>query len=87
MAVAPLDPVEPLAGRRILVAGSGSIAAVKLPQLVSALVQRGAEVRCLLSPSAEQLVSPVAVASLSRHRCYLEKDQWDPSAIARASVL
>ena len=54
MAVAPLDPVEPLAGRRILVAGSGSIAAVKLPQLVSALVQRGAKVRCLLSPSAAE---------------------------------
>jgi len=73
---APLDPLEPLAGRRILVAGSGSIAAVKLPQLVSALVQRGAEVRCLLSPSGAELVSPVALASLSRHRCYLDADQW-----------
>ena len=68
-----------LKGRRILVAASGSIAAVKTPLLVSALVQAGAQVRCLLSPSAEQLVSPVAVASLSRHRCYLERDQWDPS--------
>jgi phosphopantothenoylcysteine decarboxylase/phosphopantothenate--cysteine ligase len=76
MTSAPLDPLEPLAGRRILVAGSGSIAAVKLPQLVSALVKRGAEVRCLLSPSAAELVSPVALASLSRHRCYLEADQW-----------
>ena len=44
MASASLDPLEPLAGRRILVAGSGSIAAVKLPQLVSALVKRGANV-------------------------------------------
>ena len=57
-------------------AGSGSIAAVKLPQLVSALVKRGAEVRCLLSPSGAELVSPVALASLSRHRCYLDADQW-----------
>ena len=76
MASAPLDPLEPLAGRRILVAGSGSIAAVKLPQLVSALVKRGAEVRCLLTPSGAELVSPVALASLSRHRCYLDADQW-----------
>ena len=76
MASASLDPLEPLAGRRILVAGSGSIAAVKLPQLVSALVKRGAEVRCLLSPSAAELVSPVALASLSRQRCYLDADQW-----------
>ena len=67
-----------LRGRRILVAASGSIAAVKTPLLVSGLVQAGAEVRCLLTPSAEQLVSPVAMATLSRHRCYRDQDQWDP---------
>ena len=43
---------DALAGRRVLVLISGSIAAVKLPQLVSALVQRGALVRCVLSPAA-----------------------------------
>ena len=67
-----------LQGRRILVAASGSIAAVKTPLLVSALVKAGAEVRCVVSPSAAQLVSPVALASLSRHRCYQDSDQWDP---------
>ncbi|MFM7313544.1 MAG: bifunctional phosphopantothenoylcysteine decarboxylase/phosphopantothenate--cysteine ligase CoaBC [Cyanobium sp.] len=71
---------DPLAGRRILVGISGSIAAVKLPLLVSALVQRGAEVRCVLTPSAAALVSPVALASLSRHRCYLDADQWSHTA-------
>jgi len=65
-------------GRRILVAGCGSIAAVKLPQLVSSLVQHGAQVRCVLSPKAEQFVSPLALASLSRHPCSLEAHQWDP---------
>lgn len=74
------QPLDPLAGRRVLVAISGSIAAVKLPQLVSALVQRGAEVRCVLTPSAAQLVSPVALASLSRQRCYLDADQWSHQA-------
>ena len=68
-----------LKGRRVLVAASGSIAAVKTPLLVSGLVQAGAEVRCLLTPSAEKLVSPVAMATLSRHRCYRDQDQWDPS--------
>ena len=68
---------DALSGQRILVAVSGSIAAVKVPALVSALVKRGAEVRCLLSPSAAQLVSPVALASLSRQPCVLEQDQWD----------
>ncbi|MEY2645875.1 MAG: bifunctional phosphopantothenoylcysteine decarboxylase/phosphopantothenate--cysteine ligase CoaBC [Cyanobacteriota bacterium] len=72
--------VDPLAGRRILVGISGSIAAVKLPLLVSALVQRGAEVRCVLTPSAERLVSAVALACLSRHRCYVDADQWSPAA-------
>ena len=31
------------------------------------------------SPSAAQLVSVVALASLSRHRCYQDADQWDPA--------
>ncbi|MBC1261726.1 bifunctional phosphopantothenoylcysteine decarboxylase/phosphopantothenate--cysteine ligase CoaBC [Synechococcus sp. BSF8S] len=71
---------DPLVGCRILVAISGSIAAVKLPALVSALAQRGAQVRCVLSPSAARLVSPVALASLSRAPCHLEEDQWSHRA-------
>lgn len=55
---------------------SGSIAAVKIPLLVSALVQRGALVRCVLTESAARLVSPVALACLSRHACVLDADQW-----------
>jgi phosphopantothenoylcysteine decarboxylase/phosphopantothenate--cysteine ligase len=64
----------------VLVGISGSIAAVKLPLVVSALVQCGAEVRCLLTPAAAQLVSPVALASLSRNPCNLEADQWSHRA-------
>ena len=73
-------PLDPLKGRRVLVGISGSIAAVKLPLVVSALAKRGAEVRCVLTPSAAQLVSPVALASLSRQRCYLDADQWSHTA-------
>jgi phosphopantothenoylcysteine decarboxylase / phosphopantothenate---cysteine ligase len=67
---------DPLAGRRILVGISGSIAAVKLPLLVSALVQRGALVRCVLTPSAARLVSAQSLACLSRQPCHLDADQW-----------
>ena len=74
------EQASPLCGRRVLVAVSGSIAAVKTPFLVSALVKAGAEVRCVVTTSGAALVSPVALASLSRHRCYLEADQWDPAA-------
>jgi len=70
---------SPLKGRRLLVAACGSIAAVKTPLLVSALVRAGAEVRCLVTPSAARLVSPTALATLSRHRCYQDEDQWDPA--------
>ena len=76
----PAPPPDPLAGRRVLVLISGSIAAVKLPLLVSALVKRGAEVRCVLTPSAARLVSPVALASLSRHPCYGDDDPWSAAA-------
>jgi phosphopantothenoylcysteine decarboxylase / phosphopantothenate---cysteine ligase len=68
--------LDHLAGRRILVLICGSIAAVRMPQVVSALVRRGAQVRCVLSPSAARLVSPVALASLSRSACHLDADQW-----------
>lgn len=70
-------PRDPLAGCRILVGVTGSIAAVKVPLLVSALVKRGAEVRCVLTESAARLVSPVALACLSRHPCHLDADQWN----------
>ena len=74
-----IEAPRPLQGRRLLVAASGSIAAVKTPLLVSALVKAGAEVRCVVTPSASRLVSPVALASLSRHPCLQDQDQWDPS--------
>jgi len=70
---------DPLKGQRLLLGVSGGIAAVKIPSLVNRLVQRGVDVRCLLTPSAERLVSPVALASLSRNRCYVDADQWSPA--------
>ena len=79
MGTAPPRP-DPLSGRRVLVGISGSIAAVKMPLVVSALVQRGASVRCVLTPSAAQLVSAVALASLSRNACCLDADQWSHRA-------
>ena len=51
-----IEAPRPLEGRRLLVAASGSIAAVKTPLLVSALVKEGAEVRCVVTPSASKLV-------------------------------
>ena len=68
-----------LKGLKILVLVSGSIAAVKTPLLVSLLIKGGAEVKTVITPSASKLVSPLSLATLSRSKCFQDKDQWDPS--------
>ena len=65
-----------LSGKKILVAVTGSIAAVKAPILISRLVKAGAEVRCVITQSAAKLVSPLSLSTLSRNKCYQDKDQW-----------
>ncbi|WP_269609527.1 bifunctional phosphopantothenoylcysteine decarboxylase/phosphopantothenate--cysteine ligase CoaBC [Prochlorococcus marinus] len=67
----------PLSGKKILVAVTGSIAAVKAPILVSRLIQAGVEVRCVITQSAAKLVSPLSLSTLSRNKCYQDKDQWE----------
>ena len=66
-----------LSGKKILVAVTGSIAAVKAPILVSRLVKAGVEVKCVITQSASKLVSPLSLSTLSRNRCYQDKDQWE----------
>ena len=65
-----------LSGKKILVAVTGSIAAVKAPILVSRLIKAGAEVKCVITQSATKLVSPLSLSTLSRNKCYQDKDQW-----------
>ena len=65
-----------LSGKKILVAVTGSIAAVKAPILISRLIKAKAEVRCVITQSASKLVSPLSLSTLSRNKCYQDKDQW-----------
>jgi len=65
-----------LSGKKILVAVTGSIAAVKAPILISRLIKAGAEVKCVITQSAAKLVSPLSLSTLSRNKCYQDKDQW-----------
>ena len=53
-------------GKKILIGISGGIAAYKIPLLVRLLVKAGAEVKVILSPAAEQFVSKVVLAALSK---------------------
>ena len=65
-----------LSGKKIIVAVTGSIAAVKAPILISRLIKAGAEVKCVITQSAAKLVSPLSLSTLSRSQCYQDKDQW-----------
>jgi phosphopantothenoylcysteine decarboxylase/phosphopantothenate--cysteine ligase len=50
-----------LAGRRIVLAISGSIAAVKTVELARELIRHGADVHAVMSPAATQIVGPEAL--------------------------
>ncbi|MEI8278566.1 MAG: bifunctional phosphopantothenoylcysteine decarboxylase/phosphopantothenate--cysteine ligase CoaBC, partial [Bacteroidota bacterium] len=56
-----------LAGKKIVLAVTGSIAAYKTPELVRLLVKAGSEVRVITTPAAEKFVSPLSLATVSRH--------------------
>jgi len=55
----------PRSTRRILLGVSGSIAAVKSPELVRLLVDEGHQVQCLLTQGAKEFVAPLALATFS----------------------
>ena len=74
-----MNNLTSLSGKKILVAVTGSIAAVKAPILVSRLIKAGVEVRCVITQSAAKLVSPLSLSTLSRNKCYQDKDQWEDS--------
>ena len=57
-----------LDGRLIGLGITGSIAAYKAPEIVRALQADGAEVVCILTPSASHFVAPLTLQALSRHK-------------------
>ena len=65
-ASAPPNPGSPLAGRRILLGVSGSIAAYKAAPLTRLLVQAGVEVQVILTEAATAFVTPLTLGTLSK---------------------
>jgi phosphopantothenoylcysteine decarboxylase/phosphopantothenate--cysteine ligase len=51
-----------LAGRTIVVAISGSIAAIEMPRVIRELIRHGAHVVAVMSPEATRLVTPESIA-------------------------
>lgn len=59
-----------LQNRRILLIVSGGIAAVKIPDLIRRLRERGASVRCILTKAGAQFVTPLTLSALSGEKVY-----------------
>jgi len=65
-----------LRASRILLIIGGGIAAYKSLDLIRRLQDRGARVRCILTPAAQHFVTPLAVGALCGERAYT--DLFDP---------
>lgn len=61
-----------LAGRRILLGITGSIAAYKAAVLCRLLKRAGAEVRVVMTPLAKQFITPLTMATLSKNPILVE---------------
>lgn len=59
-----------LKGEKILLAISGGIAAYKMNYLVRDFVKKGAKVKVILTPSAENFVTKVTLSTLSKNAVY-----------------
>ena len=62
--------------KHIIVGITGSIAAYKAAILVRALVREGAEVRVVMTPLAKEFITPLTMATLSKHSILV--DFFDP---------
>jgi phosphopantothenoylcysteine decarboxylase len=80
------ETVQPLAGREVIVAVCGGIAAYKVADVVSKLVQRGAGVSVVMTPDAQRFVTPLTFQALSgrvvRTSTFELPDSSDPQHIS-----
>ena len=72
--------MDDLQGQKVLLGVSGSIAAYKSPDIVRRLKDQGADVRVVLTASAEKLVSPTVFQAVSGEP--VRGDIWDEQAEA-----
>ncbi|MEW9667563.1 bifunctional phosphopantothenoylcysteine decarboxylase/phosphopantothenate--cysteine ligase CoaBC [Ammoniphilus sp. 3BR4] len=76
-----------LQGKTIVLGVTGGIAAYKAAALCSALVQKGANVRVILSSSAIQFIQPLTFQALSRNHVVVDTfEEKDPTVIAHIDL-
>jgi phosphopantothenoylcysteine decarboxylase / phosphopantothenate---cysteine ligase len=69
-----------LAGKKILLGVTGSIAAYKSLLLVRQLVKTGAEVKVLMTPAAKDFVTPLSLSTLSKNEVsfdLFQENSWN----------
>lgn len=66
-----------LAGKKILLGITGSIAAYKSILLVRSLVKAGAEVKVIMTPAAKDFVTPLSLSTLSKNPVLSELAEGD----------
>ena len=64
--------------KKVLIAVGGGIAAYKVCELVSTLFKSGVELRIILTKSAQEFITPLTLATLSRHQAYTDENFWQP---------
>jgi phosphopantothenoylcysteine decarboxylase / phosphopantothenate---cysteine ligase len=63
---------------RVLIGIGGGIAAYKVCEIISTLFKTGIEIKVILTTGGEQFITPLTVATLSRHPAYTDRDFWQP---------
>ncbi len=61
-----------LAGKKIIIGITGSIAAYKIPFLIRLLKKAGAEVQVIMTPAAKDFVTPLTLSTLSERPVLIE---------------
>lgn len=72
--------MEILAGKKLILGITGSIAAYKSAFLIRILVKSGAEVKVVMTESATQFISPLTISTLSKHQVLtqlMSEDTWN----------
>lgn len=76
-----------LNGKKVLLCVTGGIAVFKAAALTSQLYQKGAEVKVMMTKSAQQFVTPLTFQTLSRNPVYIDTfDEKDPKKIAHIDL-
>lgn len=67
-----------LQGKKILVGITGGIAAYKVCEVISQLVQAGASVRGVMTEAAREFITPLSITTLCRYPVALDEHFWQP---------